>query len=82
MTHVPVSDVAVLSNLKLSSDELEKMTKQLDETVSYVDNLSELETEKVEATASPTGTKNVFFDDGKVNNRKLTPGVYKVDRII
>lgn len=82
MTHVPVSDVAVLSNLKLSSDELEKMTKQLDETVSYVDNLSELETEKVEATASPTGTKNVFFDDGTENNRKLTPGVYKVDRII
>ena len=82
MTHVPVSDIAKLSNLELSSEQLESMSKQLDETVSYVANLSELDTDKVEVTASPTGTKNVFFEDGMVNARKLKSGVYKVDRII
>lgn len=82
MIHVPVSDVATLSNLNLSGEELEKMTKQLDETVSYVENLSELDTQMIQATASPTGTKNVYFEDGTANSRKLTPGMYKVDRII
>ncbi len=82
MTQVPVKQVADLGNINLTDDELEKMSKQLDETVSYVENLSELDTSAVDATASPTGTKNVFFEDGLKNERKLKSGVYKVDRII
>lgn len=82
MTKLPVKQIANLGNIILTDEELIKISKQLDETVSYVENLSELDTSNVAVTASPTGTKNVFFEDGVKNERKLKPGVYKVGRII
>lgn len=82
MTHLPIDKIAVLSNLMLTKLESEKFQKQLDETVEFVDNLSELDTEHVIPTSSPSGNKNVFFEDGKDDSRKLSPGEYTVDRIL
>lgn len=82
MTHIPVEEIAKLSNLSLSEAELAKFGKQLDETVEYVDNLQELDVAKVKPTSSPGGNVNMFFEDGKENERKLPISTYKVSRIL
>lgn len=82
MTHLPVQQIAKLSNLTLSGEELAKFSKQLDETVEYIDNLQELDIEKVEPTSSPAGNVNVYFEDGTKNKRSLPAASYKVSRIL
>jgi len=46
-----VSRVALLSNLELSSEELETFTEQLKDVLAYVARLDALNTEAVEGTA-------------------------------
>lgn len=82
MTHIPVQQIAKLSNLTLSGAELEKFSKQLDETVEYIENLQELDVEKVLPTSSPAGSVNVYFEDGTKNVRTLPTATYKVSRIL
>lgn len=68
-----IKHLAKLSALQLSETEIEKITKQLDETLVYVENLKELETSVVnDETYSLSKRKNVFFDDGGKNKRGLT----------
>lgn len=64
--------LAKLSDLKLTDEEIEKYRKQLEETVDYVKNLDELETEGVSPTSQTTNLTDVFFEDGEENKRGLT----------
>lgn len=64
--------IAKLANLSLTPEEVEKYTKQLAETITYVENLNELDTSKVEPTSHSTNVKNVFFADGTANERQFT----------
>jgi aspartyl-tRNA(Asn)/glutamyl-tRNA(Gln) amidotransferase subunit C len=58
-----VMHVAKLSRLGLSEEEAEKFTGELGDILSYVELLSEVDTEGVEETASVTGTSNVSRSD-------------------
>ncbi|MFO0704050.1 MAG: Asp-tRNA(Asn)/Glu-tRNA(Gln) amidotransferase subunit GatC [Patescibacteria group bacterium] len=82
MGKVPVKKIADLSKLILTEQEEVVLSEKLDETVSYVENLNELDTSKTPPTSSPTGTLNRYFEDGLPNNRKLKSGKYIVRRII
>ena len=61
-----------LANLSLTDSEIEKYSKQLQETLKYIDNLKELDTSKSQPTSNVTGLQNVFFEDGEKNTRALS----------
>ncbi|MDO8497931.1 MAG: Asp-tRNA(Asn)/Glu-tRNA(Gln) amidotransferase subunit GatC [bacterium] len=83
-----------LANLPLSDEEISKYEKQLSETLSYVENLSELDTKDVKPTSQTTNLQDVFFKDGAENKRLLKTeeatknskknknGLFIVDRIM
>lgn len=58
-----VEHVAHLARLNLTGEELEKMTGQLDNILSYVDKLSELDTSEVSATTHVFSVSNAFRED-------------------
>ncbi len=58
-----VEHVAHLARLNLAEDELELMTKQLDNILSYVDKLNELDTDNIPPTTHVFAVKNAFRDD-------------------
>ena len=58
-----VAKVSLLARLQLSDEELDRMTDQLAQIVSYMDLLSELGTEDVEPMAHAVERTNVFADD-------------------
>src|SRR4051812_14671314 len=58
-----VAKVALLARLRLSSDELEMFTGQLNTIVDYVAQLQELDTADVEPLAHGIEVRNVFRDD-------------------
>lgn len=63
--------LAKLAGLHLSEEKVEKYRQQLEETVNYVKNLNQLNTEKVKPTSQTTSLTNVFFPDGERNTRGL-----------
>ncbi len=58
-----VEHVANLARLNLSDSELETMTGQLDNILSYVDKLEELDTSEVAPTTHVFSVSNAFRDD-------------------
>lgn len=72
LTKENILHLAKLSKLKLTNTEIEKYTKQLEETVDYVNNLNQLDTKNVNPTSQTTNLTNVFFEDGEENSQKLT----------
>ncbi|GAV26260.1 asparaginyl/glutamyl-tRNA amidotransferase subunit C [Carboxydothermus islandicus] len=58
-----VEHVAMLARLKLSDEEKEMYTKQLNDILKYAEQLQELDTEKVKPTAHVLPLKNVFRED-------------------
>ena len=58
-----VRKVSLLARLLLTGSEEETLTSQLGNIVSYVDQLSELDTENVEPMAHPLQIANVFARD-------------------
>jgi len=62
-----VEKVAILAKLEFSSEEKQKLTKELEQVVTYVGRLNELDTKAVEPTLHITHLKNVFRED-KVQN--------------
>jgi aspartyl-tRNA(Asn)/glutamyl-tRNA(Gln) amidotransferase subunit C len=58
-----VSHVAKLANLPLTDEEKIKFEKQLEETITYVNQLSEIDTKDVEPTSQVTGLENVLRED-------------------
>lgn len=58
-----VAKVALLGRLKLSDEELDRMTVQLRRVLEYVDILNEVETDNVEPMAHAIELVDVFRDD-------------------
>ena len=58
-----IQNIANLARLELSEVELEKYGDQLSAVLSYIDQLKEVDTEKVEPTAQITGLVNVLRKD-------------------
>ncbi len=64
--------LAKLASLTLNEAEIEKLTSQFGQTLDYIKNLEELDTEQVKPTNSVVDLSNVTFEDGTQNARKLT----------
>lgn len=87
-----VEHVANLSRLYLSEEEMEGLTGDLQDILSYVDKLSELDTDGVEPTQHVLDIKNVFRKDEKnksyerdkilSNSPKVEDGCIKVPKIV
>ncbi len=58
-----VKHVAKLARLTLSDEELEVMTGQLDNILSYVDKLEELDTSNIKPTSHVFAVSNAFRED-------------------
>lgn len=55
--------LAKLSNIELTKGEISLLKHDLSAILSYINSLSELDTEGIEPTYQVTGLKNVFRDD-------------------
>jgi len=63
LTRKEVEHVAHLARLNLTDEELDQMTEQLDNILSYVEKLGELDTEGVEPTTHAFSISNAFRED-------------------
>jgi aspartyl-tRNA(Asn)/glutamyl-tRNA(Gln) amidotransferase subunit C len=63
LTRQDVEKVSLLARLRLSPEELERMTEQMGQIVAYVESLSELDTDNVEPMAHALDVANVFAAD-------------------
>lgn len=63
ITKKEVEHVANLARLTLSEEELDTMTGQLDNILSYVDKLGELDTADVKPTTHVFSVSNAFRED-------------------
>ena len=87
-----VLHVAHLARLTLTVEELEKMTGQLDNILSYVDKLSELDTTNIAPTSHVFSVSNAFREDivheslprgeALMNGPKHDGEMFQVPRII
>jgi len=64
--------LAHLAGLTLNEKEIEKYKKQLEETISYIENLNELKTDNILPTSYVNFLTNIFFIDEEKNERALT----------
>ncbi len=60
---INVSHVAKLANLSLDKEEKNKFEKQLSETLDYVNQLKEIDTNNIESTSQVTGLENITRED-------------------
>lgn len=58
-----VEHIALLSRLKLSDEERERMTTQLNDIMRFFEQLGELDTSEVEPTSHVIPVRNVFRAD-------------------
>ena len=63
VTKKDVEYIAELARLKFKDEELEKFTEQLNEILTYVEKLNELDTTNVEPLSHPVEGSNVFRED-------------------
>jgi aspartyl-tRNA(Asn)/glutamyl-tRNA(Gln) amidotransferase subunit C len=63
ITRRDVENVALLARLQLTDVELDRLAGELANIVSYVDHLSEVDTEGIEPMAHAVEVHNVFADD-------------------
>jgi aspartyl-tRNA(Asn)/glutamyl-tRNA(Gln) amidotransferase subunit C len=63
VTKKDVEKIAELARLKFSDDELENFTPQMNEILSYMDKLNELDTQNVKPLSHPVEQTNVFRED-------------------
>ena len=63
ITRADVEKVALLARLQLTETELDTLTNELAQIVTYVDQLAEVDTERVEPMAHAVEVHNVFADD-------------------
>jgi aspartyl-tRNA(Asn)/glutamyl-tRNA(Gln) amidotransferase subunit C len=63
MTKINIKHIAKLANLPIAEEKLEKLEKQLEETLEHVDRLQEIDTSKVTGTNEVTKLSNVTRDD-------------------
>jgi len=60
---IDIKKVAKLANLKLSPEEEKEFDGQLNDILSYIEQLNKIDTSKVNPTAQVTGLKNQFRKD-------------------
>jgi len=72
LTKDDVLHLAKLSNLQTNDVEVEKYKEQFGETLSYIENLKELNTDAVKETNQTIELSNVTFVDGETCTRMLT----------
>lgn len=60
--------IANLSKLKLTTEEEEKFTSELNKILEYMDKLNSLNTENVEPLSYPISGENVFREDKPVKS--------------
>jgi aspartyl-tRNA(Asn)/glutamyl-tRNA(Gln) amidotransferase subunit C len=72
LTRQDVKHVAKLANLKLTSKDIDKFSKQLSEIVAYIDKLKKVDTSDVEPTSQTTGLENVTRNDERLPQHDLT----------
>lgn len=63
LTTDEIKHVARLANLPLSESQTKKLQEQLSSVVSYITELSEVNTDGVEPTSQTTGLENVYRED-------------------
>lgn len=63
LTRVQVQHIAELAKLKLTEDEINRMTEQLSAILDYAARLQVLDTEAIPPTASVVPLRNVMRDD-------------------
>ncbi|MFZ1517828.1 MAG: Asp-tRNA(Asn)/Glu-tRNA(Gln) amidotransferase subunit GatC [Ignavibacteriaceae bacterium] len=63
VTKKDVEKIAELARLKFTDEELENFTPQMNEILSYMDKLNELDTENVKPLSHPVEQTNVFRED-------------------
>lgn len=63
LTTADVEKVALLARLKLAPEELQSLTAELAQIVTYVDQLAEVDTDGVEPMAHAVELHNVTKDD-------------------
>jgi aspartyl-tRNA(Asn)/glutamyl-tRNA(Gln) amidotransferase subunit C len=63
LTRAQVQHIAELAKLKLSEDEIAKMTEQLSAILDHAARLNELNTDAISPTASVVPLSNVMRDD-------------------
>ena len=63
VTKKDLENVAVLSRLRVPEDEQETYIQQMDAIRTYMDNLSEVDTENVKPTTYALPMSNVFRED-------------------
>lgn len=88
---IDVNHAAKLANLPLSVKERTIFEKQLEETITYIEELREVDTKNVEPTSQVTGLENVtrsdetkpsLSQDEALSNSKSTHnGLFKVKGI-
>lgn len=69
VTKKDVEHIAKLARLKVTEGEAEHFTSQLNQILSYVEKLNELDTENIEPLSNPVENTNVFRED------KLKPSI-------
>jgi aspartyl-tRNA(Asn)/glutamyl-tRNA(Gln) amidotransferase subunit C len=60
---IDVKKIAALASLPVSRTEEKNLEKELEETLGYIKNLSEINTEGIEPTSQVTGLENVARED-------------------
>lgn len=60
---IDIQKVAKLANLKLTPEEEKEFDGQLNDILSYIDQLNKIDTSEVDPTAQVTGLKNQFRKD-------------------
>jgi aspartyl-tRNA(Asn)/glutamyl-tRNA(Gln) amidotransferase subunit C len=88
---INVARVAKLANLSLSEEETQLFETQLEETLKYVEQLSEVDTKNVAPTSNVTGLENVMDEDitrqslsqkqALANAKETEKGLFKVKGI-
>lgn len=68
VTKKDVEKIAELARLKFSDEELNSLTPQMNEILSYMDKLNKLDTENVKPLSHPVEQTNIFRDDELKNS--------------
>lgn len=58
-----VKHIAELARIELTSEEVNKFTKEISDILGYIEQLKEVDTEGVEPISQVTGKVNVFRED-------------------
>ena len=67
-----VLHLAKLASLTLTEAEIDTFTNQFGQTLDYIQNLDELDTQNTPPTNSVVSLSNVTFEDGTENTRSLS----------